>query len=811
MLFQSHIKSAFRGLSKNRFYTLVNLVGLISGITACLLIVGYINYESSYDTHFSNSGELFRVDYHKFDHGKQAITSAKTPSRLAQIAPSDLPQVTAACRVYPEPCLIRFEDKKLASQKVLWVDASFLEVFQGILLQGDPSTALKGPDKMVVTESTAKALFGNRNPIGQQLKVNEGMPFEITGVVKDPPAGTHMKFDYLTSISTFTKYGWMPEIGDWYGNWVYTYMTTKPGITRQQLQQSIDRLAEANFEFLKKSDQNAALEVQPMQSIHLHSHQPDELYANGDIKYLYVIGGVGIAILIMIWINFVNLSTALSLTQVRQIGVRKTFGATKRQLIAQKITESAVINLAALALSILLVVISHSFFEQLIGIKLNFSIIGNPQYWLIITGIFIVGIGLSALYPAWVIASFSPIQALKSQITQHSGSHTVRQLLITVQFAAAIFLTLGSVVVYQQIKYMQHQDLGANMDHLLVMRGPTTLNAASDDSVNVLIKINRYDHFRKDLKQYAFVQNVTSTFHVPGEDIRHKTDEVSREDTGEKTRTTFSIGQIDEEFFPAYGVKILAGKNFERDLKQQHHYVILNEEAVRTLGYASPENAVGKIIRFNSQTWRIQGVAHDFHQKALTESVKPMIFINRHPHEFGYYIVKFNTDDVRSAVNQVKSKWLATYPDDPFYMFFADDYFNKQYERDEQFGRLFSIFTILSILIANLGLIAITSFAIARRSKEIGIRKVLGANMQQIIFLMFRGFLSPISIAVLIGLPVGWWLLSRWLENYAYHISISPFWLILCAGAIFLISLVNVGYYVSRLTLNNPSEVLRDE
>lgn len=811
MLLLSYLKSGIRGILKNRFFTAVNLIGLTAGLTACLLILGYIHFETTYDRQYADSGSIYRVKYTKYDHGTQVVSSAKTPSRLAQVAPQEIPGVEASCRVYPEPCLVRYKDEKLANQHVLWVDQSFFQVFGGILIQGDVATALEGPDKMVVTQRMAYALFGDEDPIGKELKVNEGMPFVVTGVVKDPPANTHFKYEFLLSMGTFIKYGWMEETGDWYYPWTYTYLKADPNIPMGQVQYGLDQLGSQNFTFLKEEDQDAALTLQPVHNIHLESHEPDELEANGDLKYIWIIGGIAIAIMLIVWINFVNLSTAISLSKSKATGIRKTFGASRGQLITQYLIESVLINLIAMACALGLVTLFSSSFEQFMDVNLDFSLLVNPEFWLLATGVFLVGIVLSAFYPAVIVSSFKPIEALKNQVKGSTGSGMIRQSLITVQFIAAIFLTVGTLVVYQQVSFMRSHDLGAKMDQLLVMRGPTTLNAASDDTVNVRRKITLYDHFRKELKQHSFVKQVTSAFRIPGEDIRHHTEEILREDTGVKMRAGFKISQVDDEFFPAFEIDLLAGQNFERDFQEQRMEVILNEQAARDLGFESAREAVGNTVSFWDQKWRIIGVVKDFHQKALSETISPILFVNRHAHEFGFYIVKLTGADIRSSVSQVEAKWKEVYPEDPFLTFFADDFFNRQYDQDEQFGRIFTFFAILSILIANLGLVALTSLTVARRMKEIGIRKVLGANVRQIVVLISKSFLKPIGVAALIAFPIVWLFLSYWLQNFAYHIDLNPIWMILCALVIFMVSLANVGYYVSRLTTVNPTDVLRSE
>ncbi|MFY0599550.1 MAG: ABC transporter permease [Cyclobacteriaceae bacterium] len=811
-MLKNYIKVGFRSILKNRFFSSLNTLGLSIGFSACLLILGYVQFEHSYESHITNSNEVFRLNQYKYYQENLVSESARSPTRAAQVIPTDLAGVKAATRAYPEPCLIRYEDKGLANQNVYWVDEGFFNVFEGILIKGNPETVLDAPLKMVITESKAFALFGDENPIGKQIKVNEGMPFVISGVVQDPPINTHFKYEYLASISTFVHYNWISEIGHWNHAWAYTYTSLEHGKDANRIEDALNELVQANIGDLKEKEQNIVLKLQPIADIHLHSHFNDEMEANGDIKYVYIVIGIGLAILLIVWINFVNLTTSLSLKRVKDTGVRKTFGATKLQLISQHLTESTLLNTFALLLSILIVAVSTPFFESFFQVQLDLQILKNTNFWLGCLGIFSMGVILAAFYPAAVVSSFNPITALRGSMLNGKKSGTlVRSTLLTFQFVAAIFLTVSAIVVYLQVDFMRSYDLGINVSQTLVLRSPTTYNTSWDNIEMINKKAVKYDAFRQELNKYPFVKKVASCRNIPGEKAVREWNSIVKASTGEELFHKFEFRPIDENFFDVYEAELLAGRNFEKHLTTRKDEVIINEHTQRLLGYSTPEEAIGEVIKHNQHPRRIIGVIKDFHLKGLSNPIAPVIFINLHPSEFGYYLVKLDGHDLSKTVAQVEDIWRSFYPEDPFYSFFSDAFFNNQYEKDVQFGRIFTFFTILSIFIANLGLIALASLAVSERLKEIGIRKVLGATMGHIMQLMSLSLIRLMLIATAIALPVAWYFLSGWLDNFAYHIDIPIAALAISSLIILGIALFNIGYYVLKVAGTNPVTILKDE
>ncbi|MFY0625522.1 MAG: ABC transporter permease [Reichenbachiella sp.] len=811
-MIKNFIKVGIRSIIKNRFYSALNTIGLAIGFSACLLILGYVQFEYSYESHIRNEENVYRLHQFNYYQGNIVSETANSPTRAAQVLPTDISGVKAATRAYQEPCLIRYKDEGLVNQNVYWVDQSFFNVFDGILLKGNATTVLDGPLKMVITESKAFALFGNEDPIGKEIKVNEGMPFVVSGVVKDPPPNTHFKYEYLASLSTFVYYQWINEIGSWNNSWIYTYVCLEEEKKVEDIEFDINQLVQSRIGDLIQQEQNFELRLQSISDIHLKSHFNDEMEANGDIKYIYIVLGIGLAILLIVWINFVNLSTSLSLKRIKETGVRKTFGATRFQLVFQHLTESTLLNTFALLLAILIVSISVPFFQSYFQVQLDLHVLQNTDFWFGALLIYCIGVLLAAFYPAVIVSSFNPITALRGTIVKGKKSGAlVRNTLLTFQFVAAIFLTISALVVYLQVDFMRSHDLGINVDQTLVIRSPTTYNSAWNDTLKINKKAIKYDAFRQELNTYPFVKKVASCRNIPGEKSKRVWNSITNVSNGEELFHKFDFRPIDENFFKVYQAEILAGRNFDKHLTTRKDEIIINEKTQNLLGFTSPEVAIGKSIKHQQHSRRIIGVVKDFHLKGLSNPISPAIFINSHPSEFGYYLVKLDSKELSTAVSEIENIWFKFYPEDPFYSFFSDSFFNDQYEKDVQFGKIFTFFTILSIFIANLGLIALASLAVSERLKEIGIRKLLGANMSHIMGLMSLSLVKLVAISTAFAVPIAWYFLNGWLNLFAYHIDIPISVLVFSSLIILGFALFNVSYYVLKVARTNPVLILKDE
>jgi len=807
----NYIKIAIKNLLKNKGYSLINILGLSIGFAMVILIAAYVKYETSYDKHFSKSDDIYRVNSTLYSNDEIVRSSSKTPSKPAFELADQVSSIQYVTNSYPEKCLVVSGDKKLVNQNVLWVSGDFFKVFGLKLLEGDPATALTAPSKIVLTASKAKVLFGNQSPIGQTVKINDGRAFEVKGIVADPPANTHLKYEYLMSVSTWLNYENMRNQNGWRNLLMYTYVRLHNEHNINNTEQSINNYIQQNIRFMHKRGQDLRLSLQPIQDIHLDASYIDEFEVGGNKKYIYIISIIGLAILIIVLINFINLSTALSLKRTRETGVRKTFGASRLQLIFQHLTESFLVNSLAILLALVIVFVCKQPIIQFFEVSLNFELT-EPYYWITMLVIFTLCTLLSSAYPAFIVSSFKPQFALKGNIAKIKGrGYSIKQVLVLVQFIAAIFLTASAAVVLSQVKYMRSYDVGINMDQVLVMNAPATLNATWQNIDLIHNKANKYDLFRTKLKEHSFVEQVGSSRNIPGEESIQILNGLTRESTGESTDQKFSFRQVDEGFFEVYLAKILAGENFKPDLTEHRQEIIINETACKTFGFSQSNEAIGEIIKYRNVTWKIIAVVNDFHLRDLSVPIGPEIFLNVHPNEFGFYLVRLNTNNYQQALLTIENTWHEIYPEDPFHSFFSNTYFDQQYKKDIQFGKIFGFFTLLAIFIANLGLLAMVSLTTTENLKQIAIRRILGASNKAVFLLMSKGFLILIGIAACITVPLCWYFLTNWLNDFAYRIELKSVMFINVVLLIFIIAITNILYYAIKVLKHNPATIIREE
>lgn len=813
-MIKNTLKFSLRIFKREKLFTSINIAGLVLGYTTCVFVLGYVLFEFSYESEISNSSSIYRVNTKRYLNEKKVYHAGKGPSRLGEVAVEKIPNLEAAVRVYNEICLVYTDEYKSATEKVSWVGKDFFKVFKGVLLIGDPETVLDGPLKTVLTASKANALFGKENPIGKTVKINEGMVFQVSGVVKDPPENTHFKYDYLTTLSTFVKYGWMSPKGNWNRNFNYTYVTIGNSASKEKVGNDLNALALLHVDPKKEKGQRLEFELDPIQSIHLNSHFADDFELNGNVSLLYIVITVGVLLLLIVFLNFVNLSTALVLKRTKDVGVRKTFGASKMELRAQYFVEALLLNFVAFVLAALLVLISKSYLEQLFQIHFSFKFLSNPISWLLLLVFFLGTIVLVAMYPALVLSSLNIVSAVKGKLNHanHTDS-TVKKVLLTVQFTASIFLIIGAFVIYQQVNYMKNHDLGMDMKHVLSLQAPSTLNSGFRNKQARAIKERKFRYFKERLLKNSGIKNVGTSMVLPGQDVNRRViNKVQRMDTGEVFEGKMERRIIDESFFPVYGTGFLAGKNFlPSPVDKPRQDVIINDKARKLLGFKSASEAIGKMIHTYNPKLKIVGVVKDIHLKSLDESVEPTFFVNVHPWEFGYYLIKLDGVHVSEQINFIKSIWEDNYPNDPFVPEFSDHYFNQQYKSYEQFGIIFNALTLLTIFIANLGLLAMVSLSTTEKLKEIGVRRVLGASNKEVFKLMSIGFMRLILISGAIASPMVWYFLQNWLNNFSYKIVISPVYFLIGICSVILVALLNISFYAYKALRYHPVEIIREE
>ncbi len=812
-MIKNYIKLAFRNLTTRKGYALLNIVGLAIGITCCLLIFQYVSFEKSYDKFGKESGAIVRLRMDEYQQGKLGWKSATIYPAIGPTLKKEFPEVADFCRLHDAELLFINTDKdvKFAEKKGYYADPASLELLSVNLTQGNPATALDAPDKMVVSESFAKKYFGNDNAVGKRLTSKDPQfvqLYEITGVFKDYPKNSHLIIDYLISYATMGKLNRMQ--GDttnatetswgWYD--FYTYLKLKPGTALAQLEKKLPAFCDQHMnsqEWSKTNNVKNELHVLPLTDIHLYSNYNQEAEVNGDgqtVSYLFLIG---VLIMLIAWINYINLATARSVERAREVGVRKVLGALRSDLIKQFLTESFLLNIVALAIALLAAYLLTPAFNHFVGRDGDAGFILDTTYLGAFLLLFALGSFIAGIYPAFVLSGYQPVKVLKGLFKNSNSGVLLRKGLIIVQFITSVILVAGTMIVYQQISFMRSQKLGTNISQTLVLEGAASLQ----DSLYKTI----FQPFKQELLQQTHIKNVTASTSVMGNEI-YWTNGFKRLGDNNKNVTLYIMG-IDYDFFPSYQIEMKAGRNFSKDFGTDKRTVILNEAATKLLGFDSPEKAIHQRLATRDSV-EISGVIKDFHHQGLQKKVDPMLFVLR-PNSRDFYSIKMDAANIRQTVASVEKTWSKYFPSDPFNYFFLDDSFSKQYKSDEMFGSVFSLFAFLAIVIACFGLSGLSAYNVLQRRKEIGIRKVMGATTRQLLLLLSKDFIRLVIIAFAIAVPITWMVMSKWLDDFAYRININA-WVFVVAGALAIaIAFATISFQAIKAAIANPVKSLRTE
>ncbi|HKH62006.1 MAG TPA: ABC transporter permease [Flavitalea sp.] len=816
-MISNYLKIALRNLIKRRGYSLLNIGGLTIGMTCCMLIFHHVSYEKSYDGFSPVAKDVVRLRLDSYQKGKLAWQSATIYPAIAPTIRKDFPEVLDFCRLHDAEMLLTNEanDVKFNETKGYFADPSFVKMFDVNLIKGNPATALDAPDKMVISESMSKKYFGNGEALGKNLTVRDPgslQTYQVTGVFKDYPKNSHLIVDYLVSYSTLGKI--LRLDGDtsnatetswgWYD--FYSYLQLKPGTDYEKLESKLPAFCDRYInsqEWYKTNNNRATLHLLPVTDIHLYSNYNQEAEVNGNgqaVEFLFL---VAIFIIGIAWINYINLATARSAERAREVGVRKVLGAVRSMLIRQFLVESFLLNTIALLLSVLAFYLLWPAFDTFVGRDFTTDFALTHNYWLLFLALFSGGTMLSGLYPSLVLSSFQPITVLKGVFKNTAGGMSLRKGLIVVQFITSVVLIAGTIIVYQQVDYMRRQQLGVNINQTLVLQGAGSLQDSLYQNV--------FQPFKNELLQQGNIKNVSASTSVMGNEI-YWTSGVTRLDKPNETAVTLYHLGIDHDFLPAYDLKLVAGRNFSQKLKTDEKAAIINERAAELLGYKSAAEVVSQNsrLRRGRDTLSIVGVVSDYHHQGLQKAIDPMILLFR-PNTRSYYSVKIGTTDIQKTIGSVQKVWSKYFPSDPLNYFFLDETFNQQYKSDTLFGKVFAVFAFLAILIACFGLLGLSAYNVLQRAKEIGIRKVLGASVQNILLLLSKDFLKLIVAALILAIPVGWFVMHEWLQDFAYRINIA-WWVFAVAGIISLgIALLVISVQAIKAAVENPVKSLRTE
>lgn len=808
----NYLQIAFRNINKRKGYSLLNIAGLTLGMSCCLLIFHYVSYERSFDQFEKGSGQVVRIRLDSYQKGVLAFKSATSYPAIGPAMKKDFPEVKSFCRLIDDNLLLSNEklDKRFSENKGYYADQTAIDMFHIQLLEGHEQDALTGPDKILLSASTARRYFGNVNAVGQTLvNRNSDRPetFEVTGVFKDFPDNSHLIINYLVSYQTLQKdlnlEGDKSNASETAWGWYdyYVYLKLNPGVDYKSVEAKMPAFTDKYINSKEKSKINRTeLHLTPLEDIHLYSNYNQEAEVNGNggaVAFLFLIA---IFIMCIAWINYINLATARSVERAREVGVRKVLGALRTMLVKQFLIESFVLNCISLVTSICIFFILVKPFDFFTGRDHFTGISLTNTYWILFLLLFVIGTLISGLYPAFVLSGFKPGIVLKGSFKNTSSGLLLRKGLIVVQFVTSVVLIAGTIIVFQQLGYMRNQPLGTDIQQTLVLKGPQTLADSTYQDI--------YQPFKTAVLQLPAVRNISSSTSVPGDEI-YWTNDVKRIASDQPGVTLYHLG-VDNEFIPAYGIKLITGRNFSESYGMNKKSAILNQKAVALLGFKNAEDAINKKIRNGGDTVTVVGVTADFHQLGLQKIIDPMILIPRE-NSFRYYSLKLSKENTGQTISSLKKIWSGYFPKDPFNYFFLDESFGQQYKADMLFGTVFGIFSFLAILIACFGLLGLSAYNVLQRTKEIGIRKVLGANVNSILILLSRDFLKLILFALVLAIPLGWFVMSKWLQDYAFRIDIG-WWVFAIAGiSALIIALMTICIQSLKAATKNPVHSLKTE
>ncbi|MEI9945765.1 MAG: ABC transporter permease [Chitinophagaceae bacterium] len=806
-MIKNYFKTAWRNIWKNKTFSAINIFGLSVGVAAFLLIMNYLRFEYSYDDAHVKKDRIFRVPMVIAEKGGKEQTFAFTYPTVAPALKKDFPEIEEAARFRRQGGIVTHGDQKIIEGgNIFYADPSLFNIFSFRFIKGDAATAFKELNNAVITEETAKKYFGSTEPIGQSLHYNNE-DYIVRAVLENIPANSHIRFNILLNYNKYIQLTNGRADAGWGWSDFYTYVLLKQGTSVKTVEAKLPAFAKKYMgDDMKQRDYQVAFNLQPLKDIHLRSKYDYEFAGNGNLSYLKYLGIAALFILFIAWINYVNLSTAHSLDRSKEVGIRKVVGAGKFQLIRQFLAESLLLNIIAISIGILIFRLTLPVFSTLVEKDINYLHISDWRFWtFIITG-FLLGTLLAGFYPAFVLSSFQPIYSIKNSqgaAGSMSGKSILRKSLVVLQFVAAIVLIAGAVGFYRQLRYMQSRDLGININQTLVLQQTARQDSAAIPAFNAFIN---------DMTTNPAIQSVTASTSVPGAEVGSSSDySLKNSVAGKRCR---NLG-VDNKFIPAYGLQLIAGRNFTTDKITSDTTAILNilvnETTATIFGFTNPADMLGQDIDGSGYHCKVIGVVKDYHQESLQNSFDPIVFYPGEERGLGNFSLKLNTANLPGLMDFVKQKWTARFPESPFSYFFLDQRFNAQYKNDRLFATVLWLFTAIAISIACLGLFGLSLFTIAKRSKEISIRKVLGATLFQITSLITKDYLKLVLIASIIALPVAFILIDNWMKDYAFHIGIGWWFFILPVLMIALITLLTVLYQSLKAAMANPVKSLRSE
>ena len=809
-MLKNYFKTAFRTLLKNKGFTLLNVLGLSLGLASCLLIILYVADELSYDRYNTNASRIYRVN-EDLKLGENNVLYAVCMPPLAQALKADFPYVENTVRLKNAGSShIKKGTTNILENSIAFADPSLFDVFTLPMINGDPASSLKEPNSVVLTESTANKYFNSTNVVGKTLTFDDTHFYKVTGVIKDIPKQSHFNFDFFISMSTFPD----SRSTEWLRSDYNTYVLFKDAADHKKLEAALPAFLNKysgdqmqaqlhmSMSAFEKSGSFFRLNLTPLTDIHLKSNRTGELGPNGTMQYVYIFSAIALFILLIACVNFMNLSTARSSNRAREVGVRKVLGSAKKHLVSQFLTESILVTFAATVIAAVATAALLPAFNQLAD--KNLAITSQTLKWLIPALLFIVVFvgALAGSYPAFYLSAFQPIDVLKGKLATGFKGSRLRSVLVVMQFSISIFLIIGTLVIYNQLNYIQTRNLGYNRSQVLIIKNSFELG-------------NQARVLKQEIKQLPGVVNATMTGFLPTSNWKSTAIYFKDASFDQKKALFPQSWEVDEDYINTLDMKMAAGRSFSSQMLTDSTGIIINEAAAKFMGITDPLNKPlyrsngGQQSIANSKQYHIIGVVKDFNFSSLRDVISPVVLTLAKNN--GALSIKVNTTNLPALMAQIKAKWQSLSPNVQMNYSFMDQDFDATYRAEQRTGEISIVFTSLAIIIACLGLFGLAAYAAEQRTKEIGIRKILGANIASITGMLSFDFIKLVFIAILFSLPAGWYLMNLWLRDFAYRINIQ-WWVFALAGVTaIVIAVITVSFQSIKAALSNPVNSLRSE
>ena len=807
MFFTHYLKISLRHLARTKLFTIINVLGLSIGMATCLLILHYVNFERSYDRFHKDSERIYRLRYERTSEEGTAVRFASCCPPGADAIRGVFPEVETIARIFRNQTVVSLNDRdvKFTEDRMYFAEPGFFQIFHLNFLEGDPLNDIRKANMAFISLSTAEKYFGMENPIGKTLNVGGKTDFTLAGVFDDVPSNSHLKMDIILSYENIRSLFGPDVLESWGHTGFFTYIRFKEGTDPQTFQNKMPDLVEKSCgELMRAYKVLIELKLQKLEDIHLTSHYMQEYEINGSRDSVNFLMIVAVFIVFMAWINYINLSTARALTRSKEVGLRKVVGASRRHIITQFFFETFIINLIAITLAVVLVQIFLPVFSRIAGTPLTFVIWEQSLFWISLFALFLGGIFLSGSYPVAAISSFQPAEVLKGSLGNTPKGMNLRKALVVFQFIMALVLLTGTFAVSRQIFFMKNQDLGFDRDHILVVNAPRIIDETS---------LKQIDVFKEELLKQSDIQKICVVTEVPGRQIYWDAGAILRAGEDPGKGKNYQIVGVDYYYLDVFQLKLLYGRNFSKEFPADNKALLLNETAVRWMGFESNEAAVGQQVDYWGEFYIVIGVLADFHQQSPKQTFEPHIyrFIPYGLRWTGKFAIKIDAQNVKETIALVGEEYARFFPENPYEYFFLDDYFNQQYKADELFGRIIGIFALLALFVTGLGIFGMSAFLTLQRTKEIGIRKVLGATTSSILRLLAWDFLVLILISLFIAWPLTYWGIQQWLDSYAHRVPVNVLLFLAPLVIIVVIATLTISSHIVKAASADPVDAIKHE